>query len=748
MPADVVSTAVLVTKLIEDVPNVIAESVMNSVLTDADISRNMIADLNYGFNHNVQKYLNYGKESYTNGVPSLSIARGGEYVENSLDPLFVAHIPTATAISSYSYTAPNPRDVVMDYLTKSPEWNITASRYLVNRALTFGVFSSFSITATNIAQGKLYQFTDTAFLGTVYDYNHTGTNVSFTMRSVQDDEEIQEAFTVNYTKEDIVYNIRYIVGAPVDGKYFVYHYIYNPATGLIPELNNYSPANRDFTMYPVVPIRADNLNLVDDAQLTPTAASARELLNRININLDDVSEKIESNPDIADIDDVYLAFAADLNSTTQESLHYFYELFKRIYYSSTKISQQEWFDHQVGRSLDNLATDARYRNAMGMYDNGGLGLGVWFNFITVEEKTGIIGDPLPAYDSSIIVTSTTAANPIDMGNGGVGDINVTIVEGGEGSTYAESYYKYNSHVIIYRKQITSVANGDASNTYVELVVHGLQHLMGIANGAKVIYRSPVNMADGGFFIPVVHEVVKLLHGVSEIVLYQETLSIIIYAIEITKLEWYESEAFWQFIGAIIIVLTLVFGAPELGEAISAGLYATFVYVAEAYFYSIVIGEVFDLLIDAIGGDVALILAAIAFAFAVANGTDGTKYFDLISSEALMLFATRMTDAVNRDVVDDLLELQAEIESFETELEDAQDELDEAEKAFLNKTTKIELYALSSPLEYTDFTESPSAFYNRSIHMTNAVDLGRESISGYVDRLLTLPEPIRDTMRTV
>ena len=735
----VVTTSVSVTQLITEVPDVVAESIMNSVLTDKDITSNLLADLNYGFNHNMQRFINYGRQSYINGLPLTALIQG-----TSVDTkaLFTAHIPAATGILVSRLGAPDPFHVVAHYLHTSPDWEMFPSSISTStfNYVTGGNFSR-NYSCRHIATNNTYNI-DTS----QGNYLHQGNNVHVDLLTHDSTSygNFTLDFPVNYLATYTVYSITYeIPGGNFGLSRFFQHWIYDPKSGLIPELNDQANATSLTASYPIVPLRLDNENIVDNADTAELALSARELLKTINVDIDDVSTKIAENPDIAELDDAYIMFAADLNSSTDAAITYLYQYFKEVYYSGPRFSQAFWFANESNDN-ENIPEAANSRNYLMIRDNA-VSIDVQFNYVTIEEKNGLIGDPQIAYDSSIIVGDTTNSNRIDPNNV-IGAISKQIVLGTEQDNQDAQWY--NNHVIIYRKQLTLVSNGDTSNTFAELVVHGLQHNITSVAKAGIVHRSLADMDDKGFFIPLSHDAVKLLNGVSEIELYQESLVFVAYSIQFTHLSFYEDAAFWEFIAFVIIVISLAYGAPELGEAIAAGVYATFVYIAEAYFYSIVIGEVFDLLIDAIGGDVALILAAIAFAFAVANGTDGTKYFDLISSEALMLFATRMTDAVNRDVVDDLLELQAEIESFETELEDAQDELDEAEKAFLNKTTKIELYALSSPLEYTDFTESPSAFYNRSIHMTNAVDLGRESISGYVDRLLTLPEPIRDTMRTV
>ncbi len=109
MSYTIVTTAASVTQLVSEVPNVAADSIVNAVLGNKDIPRSYIADTRYGLNHLVgNKFYNYGKSSYINGLPTSKYTQ--EFPDDVQD-LTLAAINTkvpvpAVALVSMKLTTP------------------------------------------------------------------------------------------------------------------------------------------------------------------------------------------------------------------------------------------------------------------------------------------------------------------------------------------------------------------------------------------------------------------------------------------------------------------------------------------------------------------------------------------------------------------------------------------------------------------------------------------------------------------
>jgi hypothetical protein len=79
--------------------------------------------------------------------------------------------------------------------------------------------------------------------------------------------------------------------------------------------------------------------------------------------------------------------------------------------------------------------------------------------------------------------------------------------------------------------------------------------------------------------------------------------------------------------------------------------------------------------------------------------------------------------------DDMSNLLAEYESFNLMKDEAEKQLEAANK-LLEHNNRLD--------PFTIFGESPDAFYNRTVHSGNTGMAGISAISSYVDIALTLP----------
>jgi len=119
--------------------------------------------------------------------------------------------------------------------------------------------------------------------------------------------------------------------------------------------------------------------------------------------------------------------------------------------------------------------------------------------------------------------------------------------------------------------------------------------------------------------------------------------------------------------------------------------------------------------------------------------DGAKpLFNLISAEQLMQGATLLIRATNQATADDFLELQEDIEAHEEYVREEQERID-ALTAQIEKGTGIDVTKLITRAPMLDPGETPSDFFNRSIHITNPGVLSLDTIDSYTNTALILPE---------
>ena len=85
--------------------------------------------------------------------------------------------------------------------------------------------------------------------------------------------------------------------------------------------------------------------------------------------------------------------------------------------------------------------------------------------------------------------------------------------------------------------------------------------------------------------------------------------------------------------------------------------------------------------------------------------------------------------------------QTHTKLFEEEKERLSSELDELRKELENLSgADINLLTLTRGKHFFNINESPTEFYNRTVHINNPGVLSLDSIDSYVERNLTLPKP--------
>lgn len=732
MPATIVTTAASVTKLIDSPPNILAEAVLGAVLGNTSISDSIITEFNYGFNSKVNSYYRYGANHFTRGLPTGTFIQG---TDDELEALLLAAINVdihvgnpfafnATSVLSSGMALPDIRYMAHMFFQDSPEWDLQPSTQSPGYGGDPGGNFVWGTSVTNVVTGIVY------WVPHIATFNNQVLHMEMRTTDYEDTYVLDVPF--NFNKSTTVYNVIYGKGTNILGAIEYYFWVYDPASHRHPSLDFAASTTNAADFYPIAPIRIENNNIVDVADNAELATSTSKLLRKIGIDLDKFSADIQDPDDTTALDDVdngYLMFAMTLNSAEDISLRYLYEYFRSLYYSNPILSQQNWIDNP--NSDAEFALRPSTRNHLFIKDIG-IDILIMFNFITIEVKNGLIGDPHGAYNPNTVVG--TGAE-IDAASSGIGAVNKEVITGTETEGNPGRYY--NDHVVIYRKQLTSTVNGDASNTFVELVVHGLQHNMLVDARAGKIHRTAIS-TDDGFFIPVARGVVMRFNGADESLIYYESLVFLAYAIDELKLSWYQDPAFLSLVSFVVLIISVIFAAPDIGAAIEQGIVGMLNGLAYAYVAGIIVSEAFSLVIDMVGGDFALILAALATAVAIYYGDTSTQLLEFITPDQLLGLSTQMIDAVNQNTAETLVQLEQDIELLEEQNEAWQEELDAAED-LLHYGTNIDLLAITSKQTTANSGETPEQFFNRTIHLSNPGVLALDMVSSYVDRALTLPD---------
>ena len=199
------------------------------------------------------------------------------------------------------------------------------------------------------------------------------------------------------------------------------------------------------------------------------------------------------------------------------------------------------------------------------------------------------------------------------------------------------------------------------------------------------------------------------------------------------------------VALVISIYTGGAGAWLAGLAAAAdiGIIAVISYVLPAILIGVAVNYGMKFVAKAVGAEFAMILGAVVAVAALTAGSGSS--FNLLgssipSASTLLQCSSALMNASNEIIYEEIMDVMQEIEQFQAGAEKKMSVLDDARK-LLQTNEDID------PLQMIVFTppylavpsESPDAFYNRTIHNTNIGVLCLDAIENYADIMLKLPE---------
>jgi hypothetical protein len=136
-------------------------------------------------------------------------------------------------------------------------------------------------------------------------------------------------YTDTFTPSDFDLSATYLYGALAFGlnnKMFIYRVGSGNST-LDAIAANVESWNYGF--YPAIPIRVNNMMIAESCP-EGYEQTTKSLTKAFGIDITEIEDKLNENPEIGDIDDVFLIFGVQANSADRSCLKYVYEFFKMI----------------------------------------------------------------------------------------------------------------------------------------------------------------------------------------------------------------------------------------------------------------------------------------------------------------------------------------------------------------------------------------------------------------------------------
>ena len=456
--------------------------------------------------------------------------------------------------------------------------------------------------------------------------------------------------------------------------------------------------------YPIVPIRRNNQDLTRTAVQSGNAyITSKRLMKRLGVSLAEVSEAINENPNVADIDHAYFMLGIPVNETDKAAARYFFEFFNIIH----GIRQSTATPTSALGGLLSTRYRRGYTGNIFSIADAGLRIEIGFGSITKESKLGTIG---PKGFST--VTHSASKNTI---NGQYGIVN-TIYSG----------------LLTVRKQ-TEI------NTYEEIRVTNLNYKNYVYQNhtVDVHYYDAIHGNDENFVLPLFEPAVKKMSLIQRDRLLYMAPHLVLNSYEKTKVKWYQS-GFFSFLLQVVGFAIAIYTGGLGGFAAGMTFNAFAMMLIKKILISIAFNFAFKLVAKALGEEFAMLLALALAAYGLmGKGTGAT--FGIPNSELMMKASTSLIQGVQTNIQKDFENLVDTANRFSENMERQLEELEAINKE-MDPSNSIDPWIfLESMQPYTRWGESPDDYYNRTVHAGNPGTMSIDAVSKYVDIMLRLPE---------
>jgi len=646
----------------EDFPNTLRDAISTAIFGNEDIVTHLQLASLTNFSAKGRSYLNYGENKYYRGLPTSTSSFYDVDDQAVIDVIEAIEGGPITLLTASIVT------VVQDY---------EGYEYLQD---TYG----WSEKVNELTEG-----------GTVYNLR----GVDYYFKESCDDEENPECSTpparFKFRLEEKLnpgnfydlyvdhsegygqrYNISYHLDSnPADD---VVYWTYIISEGTYPTLDAPPPFAIDGTFYPIAVIRNGwrNVNKIPGSN---EAIQTTRLLDKIQLDLDLLTDAIMENPNAADVYSAFITLSLDMSTEVPESIFYLYKFFRELSFVST------------------ITKEA--------YESGS---GGWFwygNNFTVHEATF---NKQISYSYVDLIT-------VNAVFGNVGDVQKEKTDSNDWiikHQISETHYEQ-----LEIKNLTSqtVIAGEYEWTDTVLIPLKFETLQELNNlNEEIVLLDSLHLC-----IYAYHE--------EEVAWYVNNpffdFLLIVAAIAITI---YSAGTATTLFKAIALAI-------GTGNYVIAVLLIGKIFLAIAINYAIlwIAGE-----LTGIGRIIFLVLAY--FYLPINLGGAGGSVQGLPFAEAALRFTSSILQVEVEDIQVELKELQYETEEFDAELQSRQEELETARDLLGSENYAFDpLFILDIGIYYVP-NESPEGFYERTLNFDPG-SITLEAVDLYVDAALKLPE---------
>lgn len=683
MPS-VTTYAVSTVPMVEEFPAPITDVIENAILVGTDIVEDILTELEGGFSLEVDDFVKYGEDHFTHGLPKAVLSKHSASVPASVDALKKIEGKSAVVqLASFGQTEAD--FVAYEYLAKNQDYDHTT-----------GIVGSpdFSTSGTVTIASADFTFDVGEIQVTFEDSSNPG-NGPISVYPFPGASILANGYThVYYLKSDPAKKPKFWTYYPDQNDY---PQLPVPAVTVIK--NRYMPiakirSNKEF----IIPASYGEKDPLPKGGLIGTT---NKLLKKINVDLQDLVNDLNTNKDIDDIQSAMVMMAADVTSKRQSTINYLHEYFRALN-ARAGVSSDSWGSYNEDGSVDQNSRGAYRPKIKVRLNDPQLKADLTIDYIDSTITEGVIG-------SLEYCTSEIVLNASSGGYDGLQNVS--------------------GDYIAIRKQITAGA-------YRTVIARGIlwdQNIYG-DHSIAIDLEGASDPNQGGLHIPLDSDLVRKFTRRQQLIddLYYDSLKLVLHARVKTKLEWYETKEFAILIQIVAVVLTVI----------SLGSLTTFTAVLVQLAINVAISIAVEFLIELVGTKVGFLLAVIALAV---YGSNKILELGMAFADSLLMVANSVISAtgkVNKNEIKDILKDQKQIdEEYAERLEEI-----ETAQSLLNDAGELDpLYVLKTYKWIPE--EGSEAFYARCLNPNPGL-LGFDILHSWNDAAVQLPQGLDITNKYV
>lgn len=736
-----------VSRIIQDdlVPNSIRNGIIKGTISNKDpvpyITQNLIS----GLALKAEKAYRYGKESYTFGVPTQKMFSNmtserilKAFIENYFqeDAIFdycffgrpnYLHVHGwINAVNTYAYDSV---DNQLGYFSNSKGTPVYLKDIVVtvtkdtfdapfNNVLNQqGVSPNAGATPVRFASDSRghtpIQIGESHFVTIYYVWegliDKTIDGITIKVKSILEDSVV---IKFNPDESGGVYQLSYKTKTNINKRWYSK---YVAGSGWLPELDAAYNASYDGlgSFFPMIHFR-NNKAPVHSNTTSKEYKSSEKMLKYWGLEYEDIANSIAANKDVGNVEQAFIMMGVPAVTKNKVEQEYLFDFFSLMYLAKVaELGEDSYLDvsKEYSGTLGSKKQLTKIPSLGILIQDQLFKMGLNCSEIKRVIKSGSIGQ---------IGTLASALEHEEI-------INQT----SDGSTTTTHIAKH-----IYKRQLTETA-------YTEITVYGLS-LTYYIHGAF----NTVGIGDApSLLIPLDYSITSKYSAKNKEILYARSLHMVINCREVQVVKWYQ-----KLLGDVLLVAAVVMLIYSAGQAVQGAMAlaaqgASLATIA-IYLSNIVVTYLLDSYIlqestkyvaEKLGAENALIVAVIAALYV------GRKLYEIGGDFSKLPALTKILTSASVSTMnasaklyaDAIKDISAEANRFATEAEKKEKELKEVEKLLEHDHT------ISSILVWG---ESPSDFYNRTVHSGNIGMVGIDMVSSYVSIALSLPK-ISETLDT-